>query len=480
MSEAVTQVHQTARHVIVGGGPGGYVAAIRLAQLNEPVTLVERYAVGGVCLHWGCIPSKALIYAGGLYHTLKNAHTLGIHADNLRIDWAQTLTWKDGIIRQLTQGIQQLLKAGKVTLIQGHARFESPTRLQVRDANGQVTHTLDAENILLATGSVSTPLPGLLPDGQNVLDIKDMLALTDIPTRLLIIGGGVIGLEMASVFAQLGTQITVIEKAPVLLPGWDADAVAVLRKRLEAHGVALHTASQIDWWEQHAGGLLVRIKTPESPQNVMVDRILSAAGRRPNTAELGLENIGLTVDHQGFIPVNPQCQTALSHIYAIGDVSGAPMLAHKASRQGLVAASVMAGQPDAYDVLAMPSVLFSDPEIAMVGLTLEAAEAQGLQCTVGKFPFAASGRALASLEPADGFVKVIAEFGTDRLLGVHIAGPHAADLIAEATLAIELGATAEDLALTVHAHPTYPESLMEAAEAVHGQAIHLFTPKRRK
>ena len=460
--------------VIIGAGPGGYVAAIRLAQLGKKVTVVEREMLGGVCLNWGCIPSKALIYAGTLMEKIQHAETMGIMVENVRLDMTKLQAWKGSVVNKLTGGIGQLFKAHGITVVKGTAQFSGSHTLSVKTESG--TETIEAKNIIIATGSSPIQLPGLEFNGDTIIESREGLDWTEVPQRMAVIGGGVIGLEMGTLYAKLGAQVTIIELASEILPGTDKEIVQALRRALKKRKVEVLTESKATA-KVTGKTVSLSIETPKGPQNIEVDKLLVCVGRRPNSANLALEKAGVQLDAKGFIQVNEQLRTTAPHIFAIGDVAQAPLLAHKASKEGIVAASVIAGSNEILDVRAMPAAIFCDPEIATVGLTEEQAREQGYEVKVGKFPFAASGRALSMDEP-DGFVKMITDASNDQILGVHMIGPEVSELIAEAALAIELGATSEDLALTVHTHPTLPETMMEAAEAVHGLAIHIFQKEK--
>ncbi len=456
--------------VVVGGGPGGYVAAIRLGQLGKSVALIEKGTLGGVCLNWGCIPSKALIHVAKLYEQMQNSSELGIQVKDLKIDLKKTQNWKKEVVKKLTGGISQLVKNLGVEIVKGQAVFETSHRIQVKGANSG-NEAIEFEHAIVASGSRPIEIPGFSMDGKNVVDSREALDWTSPPERMVVIGGGVIGLEIGMLYAKFGTEVTVVELTHQLLPGIDVEVAQTIEKICKQKKISIFTSSKALGYKKTRGGLGVEIQTPKGNQEILSDVILLSVGRAPDSNGLNLSEVGVHVT-QGMIPVNKQLQTNLPHIYAIGDVSGPPLLAHKASKEGLVAAQAIAGHSVEYDVLAMPATIFTDPEIAVVGMTENEAKAKGIDSYSGKFPFVALGRAVSTNHP-EGFVKIVGERGTNLLLGVQIIGATASDLISEASLAIEMGATVEDLALTVHPHPTMSESIMEAAHAALGEAIHI-------
>ena len=465
----------TRKVAVIGAGPAGYVCAIRLAQLGQDVTVVEKDALGGTCLNVGCIPSKALIAAGSLLDKIGHASAMGITADNVALDVNKLVEWKAGIVGRLTGGIGVLLKNHKVPVVYGAATIKGPGTVEVAGADG--TQTLQVDDIVIATGSVPIEIPGFDFDEDAVWSSTGALAPTRVPEHLVVIGGGYIGLELGIMYHKLGSKVTVLEATPGALPGQDRECVKVIERSLKKRKIKLMTETFAQGYERQGDQLVVSVKTKKGEETVTCDQVLSTVGRKPYSAGLGLENVGLATDERGFLTVDAQMRTAAPNVYAIGDIAGQPMLAHKGSKEGLVAAAVIAGQPEEYDARCVPAVIFTAPEMASVGLTEEQCAEQGLEYKTGSFPFAASGRAMSLME-TEGFVKVIADAKTDELLGVHMVGPEVTELIAEAALAIELGATAEDIARTIHAHPTLPEAMMEAAESVHGMAVHIFQKKK--
>jgi dihydrolipoamide dehydrogenase len=457
--------------VVIGAGPAGYVCAIRLAQLGVSVAVVERGPLGGTCLNVGCIPSKALIAAGSLVHKIGQAGAMGIHAGPVRIEVERLVAWKAGIVQKLSGGIGSLLRNHGIEHIEGSGSFEDPHTVQVRGPGG--TRTLRADNIVIATGSEPIAIPGFPFDEERVWSSTGALAPKRIPEHLLVIGAGYIGLELGMMYRHLGSRVTVLEATTSALPGQDRDCVKIIERSLKKQGIELCTETLASGFEASGSQLHVRIKTSKGEETITCDQIVSCVGRKPYSAGLRLERAGLSTDAKGFLQVDSQMRTAVPHLFAIGDIAGQPMLAHKGSREGLVAAAVIAGRREAYDAACVPAVIFTAPEMASVGLSETEAKSRGLALRIGQFPFAVSGRAMSLME-TEGFVKVLADAQSDRVIGVHMVGPEVTELIAEAALAIELGATSEDLARTIHAHPTLPEVMMEAAEAVHGMAVHIY------
>ena len=471
---ATTQ--QNADVVVLGAGPAGYVCAIRLAQLGKKVTVVDRAELGGVCLNVGCIPSKALIYAGTMYERLSHLSEMGIEVPKgAKVNMPKLMEWKQSVVKKLTGGVGQLLKANGCTVIQGDAKFTSSKSMDVKTASGMIN--LSFNQCVIATGSRPTNLKGFDVDQKRILDSTGALSQQEVPKTMLCIGGGYIGLELGTFYAKVGTQVTVVEAFPNILGSIDPDLTKVVQRRMEKLGMKIMTKTLVKGCKANSKNVEVTL-APEGGKEITqtFDTVLVTIGRTPNSDNLGLEKAGLKTDAKGFLTVDAQRRTSVPNIYAIGDIAGQPLLAHKGSKEGLVAAEAIAGKKVAYDVVAIPAVVFTDPEIATVGLTEAEARAKGINVQVGVFPFAANGRALSVSEP-DGLVKMIGDAKTGRLLGVHIVGAEASNLISEAALALEMGATVEDVALTVHPHPTLPETLMEAAEATMGHAIHIFQKK---
>jgi dihydrolipoamide dehydrogenase len=464
---------------VIGAGPGGYVAAIKLAQLGKKVIVVDREKVGGVCLNCGCIPSKALISAAHFYDKMQHATDMGINAGKTSVDMPKLQEWKQSVVNKLTGGVGQLLKANGCEYIAGAAKFLSPQELEIKMSDG-ATEKIKATNFVIATGSRPIEIPGFSYDKKNVLSSTEALELSDLPKRLAVIGGGYIGLEIGSFYQKFGVDVTVIEAGKALLAGVvDADCVQVVARKLKKRGVKVLLNAKAQSFKKVGSDLVITLNVEGVEQTVAADKILVTVGRKPNSDQMGLSQIGLKIDKRGFIEVDKQLRTNIPHIYAIGDIAGQPMLAHKASKEGIICAEVIAGHNAVMDVKTVPAVIFTDPEIASAGLTVEEAQAKGFETKVGQFPYVANGRALSMMD-SDGFVKIVMDKKTGVVLGVHIVGYEASNLISEAALAIEMGATAEDIASTIHPHPTLPEMLMEAAEAAMGQAIHIMSKPERE
>ncbi|WP_455385999.1 dihydrolipoyl dehydrogenase [Acidihalobacter prosperus] len=463
--------------LVLGSGPGGYTAAFRAADLGKRVVLVEKHAViGGVCLNVGCIPSKALLHTAQVINEAAEFAEHGVRFGAPKIDLDGIRAYKDGIIGKLTGGLAQLAKQRKVEIVHGEGRFTSPNTVSVETADG--AKLIRFEQAVIAAGSRVAKLPFVPWDDPRVMDSTDALEVREVPKRLLVIGGGIIGLEMATVYHALGAKVTVVELADGIIPGADRDIVRPLEKRLKARYENVFVKTQVTAIEPGKKGLLCRFEGDKAPAEDTFDRVLVAVGRSPNGKLIGAEEAGVAVDERGFIAVDSQQRTNVPHIFAIGDVVGQPMLAHKATHEGKVAAEVIAGEKSHFDARTIPSVAYTDPEVAWMGLTETEAKAQGIAYEKGVFPWAASGRSL-SLGRDEGLTKVLFDPETKRVLGAGIVGPNAGELIAEATLALEMDAEAGDLALTVHPHPTLSETLNFAAEAAEGTITDLYIPKRR-
>jgi dihydrolipoamide dehydrogenase len=461
--------------LVLGGGPGGYTAAFRAADLGKTVVLVERRPeLGGVCLTVGCIPSKALLHAARVIAETREMAEHGLAFGEPRIDLDKLRAWKDGVVRRLTTGLAGLAKQRKVTVVHGTGRFASPNHLDVTDDGT----TISFDQAVIAAGSEPVTLPFIPHDDPRVIDSTGALALDRLPDRLLVIGGGIIGLEMATVYHELGTRVTVVELMDQLIPGADRDLVAPLAKRLGAHYDNIHLRTKVTAVRAGDDGLTVTFDGPGAPETGTFDTVLVAVGRRPGGRGIGAEDAGVIVDAHGFVPVDKQQRTNVAHIFAIGDIVGQPMLAHKATHEGRVAAEVAAGRNSHFDAKVIPSVAYTDPEVAWVGITENEARAAGTRYGKGVFPWAASGRAL-SLARAEGLTKLLFDETTGRVIGAGIVGPNAGELIAEAAHAIEMGADAADIGLTIHPHPTLSETIGMAAEAFEGTITDLYLPRRK-
>jgi len=459
---------QNAEVVVIGGGPGGYVAAIRLGQLGKETVLVEKENLGGVCLNIGCIPSKALIRVAKLKNRVEAAKQIGLEVGDVGVDMAKVQAWKQSVVSRLVSGVEYLCKSNNVRIIKGVAKFNGPTTIEVKSATG--TETIDTKNTIIATGTRPMEISGFKFDGTTVVTTTEMLALRQVPKNLVVVGAGVSGLEMATMYAQLGSKVTVIELLDQLLPGvvMDSEIIKIVERAFRKLGIEYHVKSRAK--EYREGKVFATLEDGKEAA-FPCDIVLVSVGRRPNSDQLDLEKASVKTD-RGWIQVNKKLQTNVPGICAIGDVIGPPLFAHKASKDGVVAAEVIAGMSSEADYRGVAWAIFTDPEIASVGLTEVQAKEKGYDPVVGKFPFSALGRALLAGE-TEGFVKIVADKESELVLGVHIIGPEASDLISEAALAVEMGATLEDIGFTIHPHPTLPEAIMEAAEAAKGKAIHI-------
>lgn len=456
--------------VIIGAGPGGYAAAFHAADLGLKTTLIdEREKPGGVCLNIGCIPSKALLHAAQIIEEAKHSRNFGLHFENPKIELDELRNWKSKIVNQLTSGLGQLASSRGVEYIQGRAELAGPNELTI---HGLESASLKFKFAVIATGSSPTEIPGIEIDSKRIIDSTGALELEDIPGSLLVIGGGYIGLELGTVYAALGSRVTVVEMLDGLLPGADRDLVRPLARKIQSEFDSVILKTRVSSVKVKDSGVEV-VFQGESKETREFDKVLVSVGRRPNSKGIGLENVGVKIDRQGFIEIDRQCRTSIPNIFAIGDVAGQPMLAHKAMREGKVAVEVIAGKKSEFDNLAIPAVVFTHPEVAWTGLTETEAKQNGIDVKISRFPWAASGRAL-TLNQKDGLTKMLLEPETGRILGVGIVGPNAGELIAEATLAIEMAAVAEDLALTIHTHPTLSETVGEVAEVFLGHATHIY------
>ena len=462
--------------VVIGAGPGGYTAAFLAADKGMNVTLVDmRENPGGVCLYEGCIPSKALLHVAKLLEETKHAASWGINFAKPEIDLDKLRNFKESVISKLTGGTGQLVKQRKVNYIRGKASFSGSNSLKIEKIDGESVD-LEFKNAILATGSEVFRIPGLWLDSDRMIDSSGALELKDVPEKMLVIGGGIIGLEMANVYSALGSKVSVVELMPQLIPGADKDLVSVLNRSLKPHLEKIMLKTQVQSVEETAAGLLVNFDGKHSGEEVY-DKVLMAVGRRPVVNGLGLDQTAIKLDDKGFVEVDGTLQTADPSIFAIGDIVGNPMLAHKASAEAKVAVDAILGKKVAFEPAAIPSVVYTDPELAWVGLTENTAKEEGIEVAIEKFPWVASGRAV-TMDRRDGLTKIIADPKTNRILGMGIVGPGAGEMIAESTLAVEMAASIDDLAYTIHAHPTLSETVMETAEMFHGESTHIYKPKQ--
>lgn len=459
--------------VVIGAGPGGYVAAIRSAQLGLKTAIVEREFLGGVCLNVGCIPSKAMITAAHFLHRAQHdAPTMGFDIKGISVDMKKLVAWKQSVSDKMSGGVNQLLKGNGVTILMGEAEFKSKTEITLKSKAG--TESVTAKNFIVATGSRPIEIPGFKFDEKDIMSSTGALALDSLPKHLVVIGGGYIGLEITGYLKKLGTEVTVIEATGALLNGVvDPECAQIVSRKLAKAGVKVILNGKAKGQKKSGNGYEVTVDVGGKDEVIKCDKILVTVGRKPNSDQANLKAAGLAIDERGFIKVDAQRRTSVSNIFAIGDIAGQPMLAHKASHEGVLVAEVIKGMNRVYDAKTVPAVVFTDPEIASAGMMETEAKAKGFNdLKIAKFPFAANGRAVSMME-TEGFIKMIADAKTNILLGVHIVGPEASNLISEAVLAIEMGARLEDLALSIHPHPTLGETMMEAAEATLGHAIHI-------
>jgi dihydrolipoamide dehydrogenase len=456
---------------VIGSGPGGYLAAIRLAQLKKDVVLIEEAeSLGGICLNEGCIPSKALIHAADFLEETKHSSKMGITVPEASLDMPQLVSWKDKVVKRLTDGVRFLTTKNGAEILHGRARFTSDRTLEVAGEGGK--QLVRFEQAVIATGSLPFPLPGFPVDGETVIGSKEALSLKEVPPKLVVIGGGYIGLELSCVYRKLGSEVDLVEFFPELLAHHDPEVREIIAKRLKDLGIRLHLGHRAVSLAKGAPSR-VKIQDREGKETLLeADKVLVSVGRVPYVEGLGLAEAGVRQDPKGFIQVNKRMETSAPGIFAIGDVVGGPLLAHKAYREAKVAAEVIAGAPSAFDNVVVPAVIYTDPEIAWAGLFEVEAREQGYKVVTGTFPFRASGRAL-TLNAPEGFVKTVADAETKRILGVQIVGADASELISEAALAIEMGAFLDDLSQTIHPHPTMSEGLLESVEAALGEAIHV-------
>lgn len=464
--------------VVIGAGPGGYAAAFYAADLGMTVTLVDLETnPGGVCLYRGCIPSKALLHVAKLLNEAEHAKAWGIEFAAPTINVDKLFSWKESVVKKLTGGLGQLSKARKINFIQGRASFTNNQTLTIEKTDGQ-KETLNFKKALIATGSHPTPLPSA-PESLHIWNSTSALNSGMIPKSLLVIGGGYIGLELGSVYAALGSEVTVVEMLPQIMTGADADLTQVLEKKLKTKFKNIYKNTKVVSLSEVQQGIEVEFEgSGVNEKKQTFTKVLVSIGRRPNSQNLGLENTNVKINDRGFIEISPNCQTQDSNIFAIGDVVGGMMLAHKASHEAKVAVDAISGKRTAFEPLAIPAVVFTDPEVAWCGLTENEAKASGKDIEVAKFPWAASGRAM-SIDRTEGLTKLIIDKTNERILGVGLAGPNAGDMISEGVLAIEMGATAADLSLTIHPHPTLSETIMEASEIFYGHCTHMYRPKKK-
>jgi dihydrolipoamide dehydrogenase len=467
----------TTEVVVLGSGPGGYTAAFRAADLGKQVVLIERYAsIGGVCLNVGCIPSKALLHSALIVKEAETMAEHGITFGKPQIDLKKLAGWKDSVIQKLTGGLASMAKQRKVQIVQGVGKFISPNQIEVDGADGK--KIVQFENAIIAAGSQPTKIPSFPHDDPRVMDSTGALLLEEAPKRMLVVGGGIIGLEMAMVYDALGTKITIVELMDGLIPGCDRDLVKPLEKIIGKRYEKIYVSTKVTKMEAQKQGIKVSFEGKDAPASDTFDRVLVAVGRVPNGKNIGADKAGVTVNERGFLPVDKQLRTNVPHIFAIGDIVGQPMLAHKASHEGKIAAEVIAGHKAFFDARTIPSVAYTDPEVAWMGLTETQAKQDGIEYEKASFPWAASGRAL-SIGRSEGLTKLLLDPKSRRILGAGIVGPNAGELIAETVLALEMGADMEDIGLTIHPHPTLSETVYFASEMAEGTITDLYIPKKK-
>jgi dihydrolipoamide dehydrogenase len=465
--------------VVIGAGPGGYHAAIRLGQLGKKVICIDRDEVGGVCLNWGCIPTKALLHVGEVIRHIEHAEAIGLKVPKATVDREGLVKFRTDVVNANVGGVKTLFKANSVEFLYGEASFRTTTEIAVKKKDGG-TDTISAQNVIVATGSAPIDVKAWPRDGETILNSDDAVQVKRVPKDLLVIGGGVIGLEFATVFARIGAKVLVIEMMPQILTGTDIEIAKTLGRILKKQGVEIMLGTKVGNIRKDGKGVAATFSgeaTNGKDETRQFDMVLVAVGRRPVTDNLNLQAAGLTTDQHGFIAVDAQMRTKVANVFAVGDVTGQPLLAHRAMKQGVVAAEVISGDKSAaFDPVAIPNCVYTDPEVATVGLSEEEAKAKGYEVRIGKFPLAASGRA-RTMNESDGLIKLVADAKNDLLLGMHVVSPQAESLIGEGVIALEMGATLEDIGLSVHPHPTLTEGIMDAAEAAHGKAIHIVNPK---
>jgi dihydrolipoamide dehydrogenase len=465
--------------VVIGAGPGGYHAAIRLAQLGKSVICVDRDEVGGVCLNWGCIPTKALLHVGEVIRHIEHADAIGLKVPKADVDREGVAKFKTEVVNANVGGVKTLFKGNGVQFIYGDASFKDRSTVVVKNKDGG-TDTIKTQSVVVATGSAPIDVKAWPRDGEYIINSDDAVQVKRIPKTMLIVGGGVIGLEFATVYSRVGAKVLVIEALPQILTGTDLEISKTLGRILKKQGIEIMLDTKVGKIEKSGKTVKATFNgegTNGKDETREFDMVLVAVGRRPVTDTLNLAAAGLGTDDKGFIAVDAQCRTKVPNIFALGDVTGQPLLAHRAMKQGVVAAEVISGDKSAaFDPVAVPNCVYTDPEVATIGLSEEEAKAEGYEVRIGKFPLAASGRA-RTMNESDGLIKLVADAKTDALLGMHIVAPQAESLIGEGVMALEMGATLEDIGLSVHPHPTLTESIMDAAEAAHGKAIHILNPK---